>query len=98
MGFTVKKRVLRRVLRRGSEKGVSRRCLETPLGECDPLGVRPTQDTSKCGPNNLSGTTVASQNRSDHGGRKQARNHSTAEMARFFASRSLRNDNKFSRL
>ena len=29
MGFTVK-RVLRRVLRRGSVKGVSRRCLEPP--------------------------------------------------------------------
>ena len=41
MGFTVKKRVLRRVLRRGSEKGVSRRCLERPLGEYAPLGVRP---------------------------------------------------------
>ena len=40
MGFTVK-RVLRRVLRRGSEKGVSRRCLECPLGEYVPLGVRP---------------------------------------------------------
>ena len=37
MGFTV----LRRVLRRGSEKGVSRRCLERPLGEYAPLGVRP---------------------------------------------------------
>ena len=36
MGFTVK-RVLRRVLR--SEKGVSRRCLERPLGEYAPLGV-----------------------------------------------------------
>ena len=40
MGFTIK-RVLRRVLRRGSEKGVSRRCLERPLGEYAPLGVRP---------------------------------------------------------
>ena len=40
MGFTVK-RVLRRVLRRGSEKGVSRRCLERPLGEYAPLGVCP---------------------------------------------------------
>ena len=38
MGFT-----LQRVLRRGSEKGVSRRCLEHPLREHDPLGVRPTQ-------------------------------------------------------
>ena len=33
--------VLRRVLRRGSEKGVSRRCLEHPLVEYAPLGVRP---------------------------------------------------------
>ena len=40
MGFTVK-RVLRRVLRSGSEKGFSRRCLERPLGEYAPLGVRP---------------------------------------------------------
>ena len=36
MGFTVKKGVLRRVLRRGSEKGVSRRCLERPLVEYAP--------------------------------------------------------------
>ena len=43
MGFIVKKRVLRRVLRRGSEKGVSRRRPERPLGEYDPLGVRPIQ-------------------------------------------------------
>ena len=42
MGFTVK-RVLRRVLRRGSEKGVSRRCLERPLVEYAPLGVRPIE-------------------------------------------------------
>ena len=41
MGFTVK-RVLRRVLRKGSEKGVSRRYLERPLGEYAPFGVRPT--------------------------------------------------------
>ena len=40
-GFYSKKRVLRRVLRRGSEKAVSRRCLERPLGEYAPLGVRP---------------------------------------------------------
>ena len=40
MAFTVK-RVLRRLLRSASEKGVSRRCLERPLGEYDPLGVRP---------------------------------------------------------
>ena len=38
--FTVKK-VLRTVLRRGSEEGVSRRCLERPLEEYAPLGVRP---------------------------------------------------------
>ena len=42
MGFTIKKRVLRRLLRRGSEKGVSRRGLERPLGEYAPLGVRPS--------------------------------------------------------
>ena len=35
------KRVLRRVLREGFEKGVSRRCVERPLGEYAPLGVRP---------------------------------------------------------
>ena len=40
MGFTVEK-VLRRVLRRGSEKGVSGRCPERRLGEYDPLGVHP---------------------------------------------------------
>ena len=28
---------------------------------------------------------IASQNRSDHGGRKRARNHSAAEIAGFFA-------------
>ena len=32
MGFAVRK---------GSEKGASRRCLERPLEEYDPLGVRP---------------------------------------------------------
>ena len=42
MGFTIKKGVLRRVLRRGSEKAVSRRRLERPLEEYSPLGVRPT--------------------------------------------------------
>ena len=36
MGFTVK-----RVLRRGSEKAVSRRCPERPPGEYARLGVRP---------------------------------------------------------
>ena len=34
----------------------------------------------------LSGTRIASQNRSDHGGRKPARNHSAAEITGFFAS------------
>ena len=34
----------------------------------------------------LSGTKIASQNRSDHGGSKRARNHSAAEIAGFFAS------------
>ena len=37
-------RVLRRVLRRGSKKGLSRRHLEgrnTPIREYDPVGVRP---------------------------------------------------------
>ena len=48
MGFTVK-RVPRRVLRRGSEKAVSRRCLERPLGEQSPLGVRPISRISKGG-------------------------------------------------
>ena len=32
-----------RVLRRVSEKGVSRRCLGRPLGEYDPLGVHPAK-------------------------------------------------------
>ena len=41
MGFTVQ-RVLRKVLRRGSEKGVSKRRLERPLGEYDSLGVHPS--------------------------------------------------------
>ena len=43
------KRVLRRVLRRGSEKAVSRRCLERPLEEYDPLGVRPNVVFLPCG-------------------------------------------------
>ena len=47
MGLTVKM-VLRRVLRRGSEKEVSRRCLEHPLGEYDPLGVRPISSLKIC--------------------------------------------------
>ena len=34
----------------------------------------------------LSGTKIASQDRSDHCGRKRARNHSAAEIAGFFAS------------
>ena len=42
MGFAVK-RLLRRVLRRGFEKGDSRRCLERRLGEYDPSGVRPRE-------------------------------------------------------
>ena len=41
MGFTSKTRGPRRDPRRGSEKGVSKRCVEHPLGECDLLGVRP---------------------------------------------------------
>ena len=44
MGFTVE-RVLRRVLRRGSEKAVSRKCIERPLEEYAPLGVRPSVAT-----------------------------------------------------
>ena len=36
--------------------------------------------------NPLSGTKIASQNRSDHGGRRQARNHFAAEIAGFSAS------------
>ena len=48
-GLTVK-RVLRRVLIRGSEKGVSGRCLERPLGEYDPLGVHPTSAPLDCNP------------------------------------------------
>ena len=40
MGFTVKKGS-EKVLRRGSEKGVSRRRLERPLVDYAPLGVRP---------------------------------------------------------
>ena len=35
------KRVLRRVLRRGSEKGGFKKVATTPLGGYDPLGVRP---------------------------------------------------------
>ena len=49
MSFTVK-----RVLRRGSEKEVSRRSLECPLGEYALLGVRPkyncTRTTSSLSP------------------------------------------------
>ena len=41
MGFTVKKGS-EKVLRRGSEKGISRRCLERPLEEYALLGVRPS--------------------------------------------------------
>ena len=44
----------KRVLRRGnSEKGVSRRRLERPLGEIDPLGVRPTTIRFKMSINRL---------------------------------------------
>ena len=43
MGFTVGNGVLGRVLGRGSEKGVSRRCLERPLGGYTPLGVCPSE-------------------------------------------------------
>ena len=53
MGFTVK-RVLRRVLRRGSEKGVSRRCLERPLEEYAPLGVCPTTSKDRNAPRAIS--------------------------------------------
>ena len=38
----------------------------------------------------LSGTKIASQNRSDHGGRKRARDHSAAEIAGFCASPALK--------
>ena len=41
MGFTVKEGP-----EKGSEKGFSMRCLERPLEEYPPLGVRPNQ---KCG-------------------------------------------------
>ena len=40
MGFTVTEGS---ALRRGSEKAISRRCLERPLGEYAPTGVRPTE-------------------------------------------------------
>ena len=40
MGFTVKEGSEKGSQKR-SEKGVSRRCPERPLGECDPLGVHP---------------------------------------------------------
>ena len=40
MGFTVEKGS-EKGSERGSEKGASRRCLERPLGEYDPLGVHP---------------------------------------------------------
>ena len=43
-GFYSKKRVLRTVLRRGSEKGVSRRCPERPLEGYALLGVRPNTE------------------------------------------------------
>ena len=34
---------------KGFQEGVSRRCLERPLGEYDPLGVRPNSKTSGFG-------------------------------------------------
>ena len=40
MGFTVDKSS-ENGSQKGSEKGFSRRCLECPLREYDPLGVRP---------------------------------------------------------
>ena len=46
------RRVLRRVLRRGSKKGLSRRQLEgrsTPFREYDPLGVRPVLESVSTG-------------------------------------------------
>ena len=43
-------------------------------------------DSRESGHLRLSSTKIASQNRSDHGGRKRARNHSAAEIAGFFAS------------
>ena len=39
----------------------------------------------------LSGTKIASQDRNDHGGRKRARNHSAAEIVRFFAPPAAQN-------
>ena len=47
------RRVLRRVPRRGSKKGLSRRHLEgrTPFREYDPLGVRPSQKKHDDGQN-----------------------------------------------
>ena len=41
MGFTVEQGSGKPLLRRGSEKGLSRRFPERPLEEYDPLGVRP---------------------------------------------------------
>ena len=50
-----------------------------------PLGPRVASEVSPRVSHDLSGTKIASQNRSDHGGRKRARNHSGAEIAGFFA-------------
>ena len=47
--------------------------------------IRFTRFSRSCTVNDLSGTKIASQNRSDHGGCKRARNHSDAEIAGFFA-------------
>ena len=44
----VLRRVPTRLLRSGSEKGVSRRCLERPLVEYAPLGVRPSREICHC--------------------------------------------------
>ena len=43
-GFYTKKGFWGRVLRRGSEKGVSRRCPERSVEEYAPLGVRPIEN------------------------------------------------------
>ena len=48
MDFTVK-RILRRVLRRGSGKGGFSRCLEPPLAEYDPLGLKKREGVPEMG-------------------------------------------------
>ena len=47
LGFTIKRGFWGRVLRRGSEKGVSRRCPERPLVEYAPLGMCPIPVTGR---------------------------------------------------